>query len=171
MTTLDVVLLVVVGAFVVRGLWRGFILEALGLAALVLGGVVATFYAGRGAEVLVARGLVDPGIAPAVAGGGLFLGTYAAVTVVGVVVDRLARAIFLGPILRAAGLVFAALKAVLLLGLALVAGQRLAPGLVTPDLTASSRLAGPMMDLATRALDFGGEWLGKAESAVAGGGS
>jgi membrane protein required for colicin V production len=167
-TTIDVVLLVVVGAFVVRGLWRGFILEALGLAALVLGGLVATLYATEGAEILVAREVADSGIAPAVAGGGLFLGTYAAVTVVGVVLDKLARALFLGPVLRAAGVVFAALKAVLLLGLALVAGQRLVPGLVTPELVASSRLAGPMMDLATRALDFGGEWLGEAEHATAG---
>lgn len=159
MSTLDVILLVVVGVFMIRGLLRGFVRETIGLVALLAAGLLAALYAAPASEALVARGLVREEIAPAVAGGGIFLAVDVAVTVLGLLADRLLRALFLGPLLRLTGMLFAAVKGGLLLGLALSAGQRFAPWLLTPAQIASSRLAKPMMSFATAALDFGGEWI------------
>jgi membrane protein required for colicin V production len=156
---LDVILLVVVGVFMIRGLFRGFIRETLGLVALVAAGLVAALYAAPAGEALQAREAVRPEAAPAVAAAGLFVGTYVAVNLIGLVADRLARALFLGPLLRLAGMLFAALKGALLLGLALVAGQRFVPAVLTPGEVEASRLAGPLMDFATVVLELGGGWI------------
>ena len=168
MSTLDVILLVVVGIFMIRGLLRGFIRETVGLVALLAAGLAAALWAAPLGEALVAREAVRPEIAPAMAGGGVFVATYAAVNLIGLLLDRLARAVLLGPLLRLAGMVFAALKGGLLLGLALVAGQRFAPSLLSPDDIAASRLAGPMMAFATVVLDFGGDWIGAATDVAEG---
>jgi len=166
---LDVILLVVVGVFMIRGLWRGFIRETVGLVALLVAGMLAALYAGPVGRDLVAREAVRPEIAPAVAGGGVFLAAYIAVNLIGLVIDKLARALFLGPLVRVAGMAFAALKASALLGLALVAGARFAPSLLTPGQLRESRLAGPMMSFATVVLDFGGTWIGAATEGTEGG--
>jgi membrane protein required for colicin V production len=158
-SVLDVILLVLVGVFMIRGLLRGFVRETIGLVALLAAGLLAALYAAPVGEALVARGLVREEIAPAVAGGGVFLAVDVAVTLLGLLLDRLLRALFLGPLLRLAGMLFAAVKGGLLLGLALSAGQRFAPWLLTPAQLASSRLAKPMMSFATVALDFGSDWI------------
>lgn len=164
---LDAVLLVVVGIFVVRGFWRGFIRETVGLVALLASGIAAALFAGSAGAALVAREVVRPEIAPATGGAAVFLATWVGVNLVGLVLDKLARALFLGPLLRIAGMVFAAVKGALLLGLALLAGQRVVPSVVTAEAIAESRLAGPMMTLATVVLDFGGQWIGAAHEGEA----
>jgi len=161
-STLDVILLVAVGFFMIRGLWRGFIRETVGLVGLFGAGIAAAWYAEPAGAALAQRGAVGPEIAPVAAGGAIFLATYVAVNLVGFGLDRLGRALFLGPLLRLAGMAFAALKAGLLLGVMLIAGQRFAPWLVTPELVDSSRIAGPLMTGAARALDVGGAWIGRA---------
>jgi membrane protein required for colicin V production len=167
-STLDVILLVAVGAFMIRGLWRGVVRETIGLVALLLAGFAATAYAGPLGRTLVAREAVRPELASVVAGVGVFVATYVAANLLGLLLDRLARALLLGPLLRLAGMAFAGLKASVLLGLALVAGQRFAPSLLTPAQIAASRLARPMMDFATVVLDFGGEWIGAPTAATEG---
>jgi membrane protein required for colicin V production len=167
-TTLDVILLAVVGAFAVRGLFRGFIREIVGLAGLVAGGLVAATYAAPAGEALVARDVVRPEYAPVTAGGGLFLATYLGVNLAGWLLDRLTRTMFLGPLMRVAGMIFAGFKGTLLVGLALLAGQRFAPSLLTAEQVDTSRLAMPAMALATMILEVGDAWLTPATDAARG---
>lgn len=168
MSTLDVILLAAVGLFMVRGLWRGFIRETVGIAALLAGGFAAAAYAAPAGEMLIAREVIRPDVAPFAAGSVIFIATYVAVSLVGQLLDRVARTLFLGPLVRVAGMIFAALKASVLLGLALLAGQRFTPWLITPAQLAGSRVAGPLMALATTALDAGDAWIGRAEGAIDG---
>lgn len=165
---LDAILLVVVGVFMLRGLLRGVIREAVGLVALLVAGIAATVYAGPAGRALVAREVVRPELAPLLGGSGVFLAAYLAATVLGLVLDRLARALLLGPLLRLAGMIFGALKASVLLGLALIAGQRAVPSLLTPAQLAASRLARPMMGFAVAVLDLGGDWIGATTGSAGG---
>lgn len=164
MTAMDVLLLVVLALFTVRGFWRGFIRETMGLAALVGAALAAALFAGSAGEALVARDLVRARLAPVVAGGSIFLGTYVGVNLLGWGLDRVARTLFLGPLLRAAGMVFALCKGTVLVGIGLMVGQRVVPWLVTDERIAASRLAGPMLAITDAVLEAGGEWLGVEET-------
>lgn len=159
MSVLDILLLVVLAVFAIRGFWRGFVRETMGLAALVGAGLAAALFASVGGAALVERDLVPPEVGTAAAGVGIFLVTYVGVNLVGVGVDRLARRLFLGPVLRVTGVLFALVKGGALLGLVLMVGQRVTPWVLTDERLAESQLARPLLDLTTQLLDRGGEWL------------
>jgi len=159
MTGLDLVLLAVLAAFGLRGFFRGFVRETTGLLALVGALAGTTLYAGRLAEELIARRFAEAELAFVAAGALTFLGIYLAITLVGWLVDRLARAIFLGPVVRATGIVFAVVKGAALLGFALIVGQQWAPTVLSSQRVEASRLAPPMLRLARVLIAEGGEWF------------
>jgi membrane protein required for colicin V production len=159
MTTLDVVLLAGLAAFGLRGFFRGFVRETASLAAVVAGVVGVVLYAGSLAEAVMARGLAEAEVALVAAGALTFLGIYLFVTLAGWAIDRLAHAMFLGPVVRVLGIAFAVAKGVVLLGFALIVGQQWAPTMLSNERVATSRLAPPMVALARALIAEGGERL------------
>ena len=159
MTWLDGVLLAALAAFGLRGFFRGFVRETTSLVAVVAAIAGVVLYAGRLAEAIMARGLAEPELALIGAGAATFLGIYLAVTLMGWGVDRLAHALFLGPIVRVLGIAFAVAKGAVVLGFALIVGQQWAPTVLSKQEVEASRLAPPMVTLARTLIAEGSERL------------
>jgi membrane protein required for colicin V production len=151
---IDALLLVILVPFALRGWGRGFCRESLGLGGLVGGVLLAAAGGPPLANVLAARGLLSPFTAHLVAPVGLFLLASASARLLGVLAERLARALMLGSINRVAGLVFGALKGAAAIGFALLLVQRIAPASLT-EVVAGSRLASPLTRLAAGIVEAG----------------
>lgn len=155
MNQVDVLLLVLLVPFALRGYWRGFCRESLGLAGL-LGGVLGAAALGpRLATALLARGLLPSPVAYIAAFAVIFLSIAIAARLLGRLADRLTRALLLGGFNRAAGVVFGSVKGAALLGFALLLLQRLVPYPALGEVIAASRLGPPLMQLAGSVLDAG----------------
>jgi uncharacterized membrane protein required for colicin V production len=168
-TTLDAVLVAGLAVFGLRGFFRGFVRETTSLVAVVAAVAGVVFYAGALAEVLMARGLAEAELALVAAGAGTFLAIYLTVTLVGWGIDRLAHAMFLGPLVRVLGIVFAVAKGAIVLGFALIVGQQWAPTTLSRQRVESSRLAPPMLALARALIVEGGQRLAPHDAPVADG--
>jgi membrane protein required for colicin V production len=153
MTRVDVLLAVVLLLFALRGLWRGFLREVFGLAGLLAGAVAAATWSTALGDEIAARFHVAPSLAELAAGALLLTGVVLAASLAGRLARRVARAIWLGPVDRGLGAVFGLAKGAALVGLGLVALQRLAPGSSTAQLTADSELAHPLVDIADRLVE------------------
>ncbi len=128
MSSLDIVVLAIVGVLGVRGLFRGFIREAFAVVAWVGGIALSFLFAAELAPVVADTIGVGPPFDRAIAGTGIFLAVYVVVEIVARILRRIAHAIFLGPVDRMAGLVLGAAKGAVLCGLALwLAVQRFGP--------------------------------------------
>lgn len=159
MTTLDAVLLAGLGVFGLRGFFRGFVRETTSLIAVVAAIAGVVFCAGRLAEALIARGVAEAELALVGAGAATFLGIYIAVTLAGWGIDRLAHALFLGPVVRVLGIAFAIGKGAVVLGFALIVGQQWAPTVLSRQRVETSHLAPPMVKLARALIAEGGARL------------
>ena len=139
MSILDAVLLVALAAFGLRGFFRGFVRETTSLVAIVAAVAGVVLYAGRLAEALMARGVAEAELALVGAGAATFLVIYLAVTLAGWGMDRLAHALFLGPVVRILGIAFAVGKGAIVLGFALIVGQQWAPTMLSQKRVDDSR--------------------------------
>lgn len=119
MNAVDIVLVVVFGLCAVRGYWRGFLRELFGVLGLVVGGLAAVQLTPAGVQVLGQYLTLPAPILTGVAFAGIFVIIHTAVTLVGLLFDRLARAVFLSGINRLAGAVFAAGKGAAVMALVL----------------------------------------------------
>lgn len=155
MNQVDVVLLVLLVPFALRGLFRGLLREAAALVGLVVGVVVAASRWHELAAVLVDRFAVSAQTAGVVAPAAVFLAVYLVAVLIGAILHRLARTLLLGPVDRTAGLVFGAAKGAAVCGFALLVAQRLVPGPTLSDLIAGSRVAMPLMRLASSIAERG----------------
>lgn len=143
---LDALVLVLLIPFAVRGWWRGFCREACAVVGLVGGALLA---ASRGADLaalLVARASVPPEIALLLGWGALFLAAVLVAALAGRILERLARALFLGGLNRVGGVVLGSVKGIAVLAVALLVIEQAAPP-VRPAL-AASRVARPLTQLA-----------------------
>lgn len=161
MNQVDALLLVLLVPFALRGYWRGFCRESLGLAGLVLGALAATAGGSAVAGVLVARHLLPPVAAVAAAYAGIFIAVNLASHGLGVLADRLVRAVFLGGLNRAAGAVFGLAKGAALLGFGLLLAERVVASPGFDDVVAHSRLGRPLTQLATSVVATGRSWADK----------
>src|SRR5262249_47419742 len=103
-TWIDGGLLLLLALFGLRGFGRGFRREALGLAGLVIAGLLLVRWAEPLASLLVSRagfGLLAARLVSAV---GLALAVFLAVRLIGLLIARLTAALFLRPIDRVAGI-------------------------------------------------------------------
>jgi len=166
-TALDALLVAGLAAFGLRGFFRGFVRETTSLVAVAAAVAGVVFYAGPLAEMLMARGLAEAELALVAAGAGTFLAIYLAVTLIGWGVDRLAHAMFLGPLVRVLGIVFAVAKGAIVLGFALIVGQQWAPAMLSRQRVETSRLAPPMLALARLLIVEGGQRLAPHDVPVA----
>lgn len=152
MNQLDALILVLATPFALRGFWRGFCREVFGLAGLLGGTLVAGAESARLAAGLVSRHLVSPLAARAVAFGGILVVTVLAANVAGLVVDRLVRALLLGGLNRAAGVIVGLAKGAAVCSLLLLAAERLAASPALDEVIARSSLGRPLVELAARLL-------------------
>jgi len=151
----DVLVLVLLVPFVLRGWMRGVLREGFGVAGVVAGILAAAACSAPVAADLAARGVVAPGRGGVVAAGLVFFATVVAANLGGRIADRFARACFLGPLVRLAGAAFGAAKGAAVLGFVLLGVGRFAP---SPELRSTldrSMLAPPLTGAAHALLDAG----------------
>jgi membrane protein required for colicin V production len=127
MTVVDAGLLLLLVLFALRGFWRGFLRETLGIAGLVLAAMLVVRWSEPLAGVLAARAAMSPLMARVLSAVGIALVVFLAVRILGALVVRLTSLIFLRPIDRVAGVGLGLAEGVALLGLGLAAVLRLAP--------------------------------------------
>jgi membrane protein required for colicin V production len=149
---LDALLLVLLLPFALRGYFRGFCREGLGLVGLLAGGFAAAGFGPKLAESLVASKFGPLYVALPVAYVAIFSAVWALASVLGMVTDRIARALFLGGVNRVGGAVLGSAKGATVLGFILLFAAR-APGMA--DTIEGSRLGRPLMQLAGSVLGNG----------------
>jgi len=149
---LDALLLVLLVPFALRGYWRGFCREGLGLVGLFVGAFAAAGFGPTLAASLVASKVGPPYVALPVAYAAIFAVVWVLASVLGRIADRIARALFLGGVNRVGGALLGSAKGATVLGFALLLAAR-APGLA--DTIESSRLGRPLMQLAGSVLGSG----------------
>lgn len=155
MSQLDALLLVLLAPFALRGFWRGFCRESFGLAGTIGGLVVAAAGTSRAAALVVERELLSPAAATPAAFVVIFLAVVLAANLLGALTDRLARALFLGGVNRAAGVVFGSAKGAAVLGFGLLVAERLVPTPSLAELVTKSTLARPLVRFAAGLLEAG----------------
>lgn len=150
MTLVDAALLLLLGLFGLRGFWRGFLREALGLAGVVLAGALVIGWSDHVAAVLTTRAGFAPLTARLVAAVGLALVVFVGVRVLGGLVARVTAALFLRPLDRVAGVGLGLAEGAALLGLALAAALRVAPTSELSTRIGVSQVARPLLQVADR---------------------
>jgi len=158
----DILILIVLAVFLIKGLLRGLLREVCSLLGLVLGGVFAfTFH------VPVAQFLQDsaglPGQVSVWAAFLLvFLGVVIVFAVLGFVLHRFVKIILLGGVNRLAGGVFGLIQAVVILAMLILAmGSQPAPAMAR-QLIGASHLAPPFATLGETLLDEGRALMGRS---------
>lgn len=152
MNYLDALLLVLLVPFALRGYWRGFCREGLGLVGLFVGAFAAAGFGPKLAESLVASKFGPLYVALPVAYAAIFAVVWVLASVLGRVTERIARALFLGGVNRFGGAVLGSAKGATVLGFLLLFAAR-APGVA--GTIESSRLGRPLMQLAGSVLGSG----------------
>lgn len=148
--------------FALNGWRRGLCREGFDLVGIVVGLVVAAAAAPSITAELSAYGVSPLAAFPIALAGALVVAMVVARIVGGLVAHAL-RALFLGPLDRATGVLFGALKGAACLGLILMLLEQLAPTPSVQIAIQGSRLGPPLMRVATSALE-----VGREISAVAG---
>jgi membrane protein required for colicin V production len=109
---LDFAVLAFILLLAVRGYFRGFFRELFGLAAWLGAGIVAYLFGPTYGPAVSARFQLPAAIGQMLAALALFVALYLLLQLMGWILHSVARAIFLGPVDRAGGLVFGAAKAI-----------------------------------------------------------
>jgi uncharacterized membrane protein required for colicin V production len=109
---LDFAVLALIVLLGIRGYFRGFFRELFGLAAWLGSGMAAYLFGPIYGPAVSARYALPLAISQALAAFGIFVALYLTCHLLGWILYRLARAIFLGPVDRAGGLVFGGAKAI-----------------------------------------------------------
>jgi len=147
MNGLDIGILVILAAFLLKGLFRGLLKELCSLLGLVTGGWLALWYHAPLADATANALRLPLHVCTVAAYLLLFFAAFLFFTVLGYLLSRFAKALFLGGFNRVAGGFFGLAQGVLLLALVLFA-LSLQPlsGRVQPELH-RSRLAAPFVQL------------------------
>jgi membrane protein required for colicin V production len=119
MNPVDIAILVVLAVFLLKGLWLGLIHELCALAGLGVGSALAVRYHGSLADALPAWAGLPPWLIPSACFIVLFLITLISFGLLGAVLSRILKLIFLGGFNRVLGALFGLVQGVLLLALAL----------------------------------------------------
>jgi len=120
MNAVDLVLVFLLLLWALRGYWRGFFRESFGLIALGGGIAMAIQFAALGAGLLQQRFRLPPPVDAGVAFVAIFVVVHTLLNLMGMLLDRLASALFLRGINRLAGAAFGAGKGAAILGLVLL---------------------------------------------------
>jgi membrane protein required for colicin V production len=152
----DITILAVLALLLFKGLWLGLIQELCGLAGLGVGTVVAARYHAALAESLPDWARMAPPVSIALCFAALFLAGVVCFTLLGVVLSRFFKMIFLGGLNRVLGGLFGLAQGVLLLALVMY-------GLSTTawltEARQKSRLAPPFAALGEQVMSGGRQLL------------
>ena len=167
MTALDAILLLVLVLFGLRGFWRGFLREAVGLAGLIA--VAWVLFSGH-SDALAGRLVGHAGMSSETArlasAVGLALGVFIVVRVLGGLVVRATSAFFLQPLDRIIGVALGLLEGAAVLGLVMAAIVRIAPGSDPSHRIEASRVAQPMLDVAGRIVSVARPYAAAVREAI-----
>ena len=155
---LDIAIIVVWIIFLIRGIWRGLLREICSLTGLVLGAVLANnFYTPLGKMLMDTFGVpqVVSSISAFLA---IFLVTVMLFGLLGSLLSKFVKMLFLGEVNRLAGGLFGIGEGVVLVAIALFFVTSIAgtPRIVQPMLE-KSELAPPLIELGKKAVDFSRE--------------
>src|SRR5262245_56644510 len=103
MNSVDLALAMVLGVFALRGYWRGFFRESFGLLAVVGGSVAALRFTAPGAALVQQRLPLPSPLETGVAFIVIIVVVHTVVNLMGVLLDRLASALFLRRVNRLVG--------------------------------------------------------------------
>ncbi len=159
MNFLDIAILVILGAFILKGVLRGLLKELCALAGLLLGALLAFRFHPPLAEMLVETFGLPSRLCVIGAFLALFLATVMFFGVLGFLLSRFVKLVFLGGLNRVAGAVFGLVQGGVLLAVVLY-GLSLAelPGSLDRSLK-NSQLAPPFVQLGRSVFDGGGRLL------------
>lgn len=156
MNAVDIAIVAVLAVLLLKGLWLGLIHELCTLAGLVLGAVLAVRYHAPLAETLPVWASLPPWLVPAACFAALFLITLVCFGLLGMVLSRFLKLIFLGGFNRVLGGLFGLVQGVLLLALFLY-GLSLTDWL--KETRQRSQLAPPFVALGEQVLTGGRQLL------------
>jgi membrane protein required for colicin V production len=156
MSPIDALLVLLLVPFAVNGWRRGLCREGFDLVGIVGGLIVAAATAPSAAAALIDVGVPKLAAFPIALAGILVLAIVIA-RILGAVVAQALRAVHLGGIDRATGIVFGALKGAACIGLILTLIDTLAPTPAVQIAIQGSFLGPQLMRVATSALDVGRE--------------
>lgn len=153
MSPIDVAVVAVIALTALRGFFRGFLREAFSVIAWAGGLVVAVTSTGTLSPSLQRSLGAEPAVASLLSGIALFVGFYVAAQLTGWVLHRAARAAFLGPVDRVAGLTLGSGKGALLCGIVLLglASQRFVPSFAAS--VEAAPIAGVVLEVARETRD------------------
>jgi membrane protein required for colicin V production len=153
---IDILLLVLLVPFAIQGWRRGLCREGFALLGLVGGLIVAVGTAPAVASMIIAAGKPELAAYP-LALAIVLLSMMVAARIVGAVVARVMRAVFLGSFDHVAGIAFGALKGAACLGLILILVERFAPSISVQMAIEGSALGPRLIGVATSLLEMGRE--------------
>ncbi len=161
MAFVDIGILAILAIFLIKGIWRGLLREVCSLLGLVLGGLFAFTFNQPAAEWLQA----SYGLPARLSAWGSFLVIFLLVIflfgVVGFVLNRFVKLIFLGGFNRLAGAIFGIVQGVVIVSiLLLVLSSSLAPKW-SRSFVSGSQLAPPFVSLGRAAFDAGRGGIGR----------
>ena len=152
MNQVDALLLILLIPFALRGYWRGFCRESLGLAGLIGGAAAAGALSPQLAAAFVARHLLSPLVARPVAFAAIFVAVTLAANILGLLTDRLVRALLLGGVNRAAGALLGFAKGAAVCGFLLLLLEHVVPSPALQEEIGRSRLGQPLVRFAAALL-------------------
>ncbi len=120
MNLVDLALIVILILFAVRGYWRGFFRELCGILGLAAGIAVALSFAPAVAAWLTERVFAPAPIDLALAFVGLFVVAQVIASIAGMILERMARALWLGVVSRMLGAIVAAAEGAAVLAVVLL---------------------------------------------------
>ena len=119
MNAIDIAILIVLAVLLLKGLWLGLIQEFCGLAGLALGTILGVRYHASLAESFPAWAGVPPWLSKSICFGLLFILTLVLFGLLGLVLSRFIKLIFLDGFNRLLGGLFGLMQGVVILSLAL----------------------------------------------------
>ncbi len=153
MNSLDIAILVILMIFLAKGLLRGLLKEVCSLAGLFLGAFLAFRYHGPLADALLERVDLPAQIAVAITFSVLFLATMLVFLVLGFILSRFVKLLFLGGFNRVIGGFFGLAQGVLLLAVVLFALSLRPLPWGMDEVLLGSYLAPPFLGLGEAVLD------------------
>jgi len=164
MNSVDLALIILLAVCALRGYWRGFFRESFGLLALVGGVAAALRLTSLGAALLQQHVPLPQPVETGLAFVLIFVVVHTVVNLIGVVLDRLAGALFLRGVNRLAGAAFGIGKGAAILGFVLLF-LHLFP--VVPDLDGhimTSTIGRPLVTAAGNVIRLGLTNAGQPDS-------
>jgi membrane protein required for colicin V production len=161
MNAVDIAILVILAAFLLKGLVRGFLKEICSTVGLLAGGFLAFYYHLPLAKWLMANTALPDHWAVGFAFLLLFLGTVLVFAALGLLLSRFVSLLFLGGFNRVIGGFFGLLQSVLLLALILFAISLQPPQRLQPLLQASE-LSPPFIHLGGAVFKGGGRIIAES---------